>query len=65
MTSSRGTPSNSTSSNEIGLCSFVDSEDPSNDGVRLRSFSDFEGVISNGVGLSSFFGSNSLLIAPT
>ncbi len=53
MTSSRGTPSDSTSSNEIGLRSFVDSEDPSNDGVGLRSFS--EGMSSNGVGLCSFF----------
>jgi hypothetical protein len=49
MTSSQGTPSDSTSSNEIGLRSFVDSEDPRNDGVGLCSFS--EGMSSNGVGL--------------
>ena len=64
MTLSRGTPSNLTSSNEIGLRSFVDSEDPSNDGVRLCSFSDSEGVSSNGVGLFSFFDSESSSIAP-
>ena len=65
MTSSRGTPSDSTSSNEIGLRSFVDSENPGNDGVRLCSFSDSEGVSSNGVGLCSFFDSESSSIAPT
>ena len=49
--------------NEIGLCPFIDSEDPSNNGVRLWSFIDNTmGLSSDVFELHSFFDSEGPLI---